>query len=112
MTAFLVTLRPLTTKSNTINCNSSQVRTVLQKEVQPEFRHFLSDNAIPWDNLIKATSKRTKKDIGPFEAFTDAAIELASKESMKEKPNPSIIRMGVEASLLRGRLAEMPLCTL
>lgn len=106
MTVCLVTLCPLTTKSNTINCNSSQVRTVSQKEVQPEFRHFLSDNAIPWDNLIKAASKRTKKDIGPFEAFTDAAIELASKESMKEKPNPSIIRMGVEASLLRGRLAE------
>ncbi|MCK4485042.1 MAG: hypothetical protein KAU89_09465, partial [Candidatus Thorarchaeota archaeon] len=77
-----------------------------QKEVQPEFRHFLSDDAIPWDTLIKAANKRTKKDISPFEAFTDVVIELASKESMKEKSNPSVIRMGVEACLLRGRLAE------
>ena len=106
MIACLRTLHTLTTKSNTKNCNSSQVRTVLQKEVQPEFRHFLSDDAIPWDTLIKAASKRAKKDIGPFEAFTDAAIELASKESMKEKSNPSIIRLGVEAGLMRGRLAE------
>ena len=82
------------------------MRTVSQKEVQPEFRHFLSDDAIPWDKLLKAADKRTKKDISSFEAFTDAAIELASKESMKEKSNPSIIRLGVEAGLMRGRLAE------
>jgi tetratricopeptide (TPR) repeat protein len=89
-----------------MNRNIFQVRTVLQKDVQPEFKHFLSDDAIPWDKLLKAADKRTKKDITPFEAFTDAAIELASKESMKEKSNPSIIRLGVEAGLLRGRLAE------
>ncbi|MHA1484819.1 MAG: tetratricopeptide repeat protein [Candidatus Thorarchaeota archaeon] len=80
--------------------------TVSQKEVQPEFRHFLSDDAIPWDNLIKAAGKRTKKDVSSFEAFTDVVIDLASKESMKEKSNPSILRMGAEAGLLRGRLAE------
>ncbi len=106
MTACLEILRTLTTKSKTKNCNSFQVRTVKQKEVQPEFRHFLGDDTIPWDNLIKAASKRTKKDVSPFEAFTDAAIELASKESMKKKSNPSIIRLGVEAGLLRGRIAE------
>ena len=79
---------------------------MLQKEVQPEFRHLLSDDAIPWDNLIKAARKRTKKDVSPYEAFTDVAIELASKESMKEESNSSILRMGTEAGLLRGRLAE------
>jgi len=102
----LATLRTLTTKPNTMNCNIFQVPTVSQKEVQPEFRHFLSDDAIPWDNLIKAAGKRTKKDVSSFEAFTDVVIDLASKESMKEKSNPSILRMGAEAGLLRGRLAE------
>ncbi|MHA2209680.1 MAG: tetratricopeptide repeat protein [Candidatus Thorarchaeota archaeon] len=69
-----------------------------------EFTHLISEDSIPWESIIKASKKKTKKT--PFEAFTDAAISFASKETMKDEPKPMIIALGVEACLNRGRMEE------
>jgi tetratricopeptide (TPR) repeat protein len=63
------------------------------------------EEAIPWATIMRVTKKNQKK-MSFFEAFTDAAIEQASKEIAKKRPKDITIRLGVEASLTRGRMAE------
>ncbi len=75
------------------------------KTIPPEFHFMLERDSIPWKNIRKEALKREKKGKSRFEAFTDAVIDLASKESMKS-PNEDIIELGVQACLFRGRLAE------
>jgi hypothetical protein len=75
-----------------------------RRGVPPEFTHLISEKSIPWESIIKASKKKTKKT--SFEAFTDAAISFASKETMNDEPNPMIITLGVEACLDRGRMEE------
>ncbi|MEM2143503.1 MAG: tetratricopeptide repeat protein [Candidatus Thorarchaeota archaeon] len=77
------------------------------EEAPPEFDRYLADEDIPWTEIAVVTAKAKQRGAkNHFEAFTDAVIEIASKETMKPQPNPSIIAMGVEACLMRGRLSE------
>ncbi|MHA1933950.1 MAG: tetratricopeptide repeat protein [Candidatus Thorarchaeota archaeon] len=77
-----------------------------KKEVPPEFTHLMSVDSINWDLIVEEATKRDKKGEAYFAAFTDIIIDRATKESMKEKPDSDIIRVGVQACLTRGRLAE------
>ena len=77
-----------------------------KRQVPPEFKHLANITAIPWDTIFDATSKKEGKGLSHFEAFTDTVIEIASKESMKKKPEPSTIKLGLEASLTRGRMTD------
>ncbi|NHJ13150.1 MAG: tetratricopeptide repeat protein [Candidatus Thorarchaeota archaeon] len=76
-----------------------------RRSIPSEFEHLSDSEAIPWTTLMRIT-KRNEKKMSPFEAFTDAAIEIASKEVTKKTPNDTTIRLGVEACLTRGRIAE------
>lgn len=75
-------------------------------DVPPEFSHLIKRESIPWKDLIKDAKERMKEDAKYFKAFTDAAIDLATKESMKENPDPALIILGMEACIGRGRFAE------
>lgn len=66
----------------------------------------MDDEDIPWASILKAYGKHKKKTVSPFAAFTDVVIDIASKETLKKNPNPSLIRLGVEACLTRGRMTE------
>ncbi|MFW9788565.1 MAG: tetratricopeptide repeat protein [Candidatus Thorarchaeota archaeon] len=77
-----------------------------KKIVPSEFISLLDDNQIPWDEIVESVKNRRKKGTKSFEVFTDVAVDLATKESMKENPNPSILALGLHACLVRGRLAE------
>ncbi len=74
-------------------------------DVPPEFSHFVGEREIPWDE-IDLLINRSGEGRTPFEVFTDVVIELASRESMKNSPSQALISLGMEASLIRGRLAE------
>jgi tetratricopeptide (TPR) repeat protein len=66
----------------------------------------MDDKSIPWSSILKAFDKHKKKSVSPFAAFTDIVIDMASKEAMKDNPNPTLIQLGVEACLARGRMTE------
>jgi tetratricopeptide (TPR) repeat protein len=76
------------------------------KKVPPEFASLLSDDQIPWEDIAASAKSKRKKGVSSFEVFTDIAISLATKESMKDNPNQSILVLGLHACLVRGRLAE------
>ena len=71
-----------------------------------EFASLLDDDQIPWDAILESVKKKQKKGQKKFEGFTDVAVDLAMKESMKKEPNSSVIVLGLQACLVRGRLAE------
>ena len=64
-----------------------------KQQVPPEFKHMADRAIIPWDNIFDAATKRIENGLSHFEAFTDTVIEIASKESMKKTPEPSIIKL-------------------
>ncbi len=74
--------------------------------VPPEFRHLVNESGVPWERLAEETEKRVASGKSEFEAFTDAAIDIASRECMGERPDVAVLRLGMEAALNRGRLAE------
>jgi tetratricopeptide (TPR) repeat protein len=74
--------------------------------VPPEFTSFLEDEEIPWERIIESSKKRRKKKVKLINAFTDAVVEIASKESMKKRPSSNVLALGLHACLVRGRLAE------
>ncbi len=76
------------------------------KELPTEFAMLFDDRMVPWEEIIERVRKQRKQGMNSFEVFTDVVIDLATKESMKEKPNPSILVLGLHACLVRGRLAE------
>ncbi|MHA2321250.1 MAG: tetratricopeptide repeat protein [Candidatus Thorarchaeota archaeon] len=76
------------------------------KKVPSEFVGLFEDNQIPWDEIIERAKKKRKKSTSYFEVFTDVVVDLATKESMKEDSNSSILVLGLQACLVRGRLAE------
>lgn len=77
-----------------------------RKSVPPEFTSLLDDEEIPWDDIIEQSKKRRKKKVKLIEAFTDTSVEFATKESMKAQPSSSILVLGLQACLVRGRMAE------
>jgi tetratricopeptide (TPR) repeat protein len=79
---------------------------VSTKKVPSEFVGLFEDNQIPWDEIIERAKKKRKKSTSYFEVFTDVVVDLATKESMKEDSNSSILVLGLQACLVRGRLAE------
>ncbi len=82
------------------------VRVLTGTEVPPEFIHLRDSEDIPWENISSATKVKTEQGMDYFAAFTDAVIDLATKESMKEAPVDAIIVLGIQACLIRGRHAE------
>ena len=76
------------------------------KSVPTEFTTFIDDDRIPWSTIIEHVKKKQKRGRKSFEVFTDVAVDLATKESMKDNPIPSILVLGLQACLVRGRLAE------
>jgi len=79
---------------------------VTVQEVPPEFIHMRSRPGIPWDEIIKTAEGRAKGGQDSFAAFTDAVIDIGTKECMKEIQSDDIIALGVQACLTRGRLPE------
>ena len=77
-----------------------------RKSVPPEFISLLEDEEIPWEEIIETSKKRQKKKFRLIEAFTDTAVELATKESMKTDPRSGVLTLGLHACLVRGRMAE------
>ncbi|RLI49312.1 MAG: hypothetical protein DRO73_06770, partial [Candidatus Thorarchaeota archaeon] len=75
-------------------------------DIPPEFEHFADDPAIPWEDILREAERRTDGK-SAYVALTDVAIELASRESMKKSPNRSLLALGVEAALIRGRLTDV-----
>ncbi|MGQ4871142.1 MAG: tetratricopeptide repeat protein [Candidatus Thorarchaeota archaeon] len=75
-------------------------------DIPPEFEHFADDPAIPWEDILREAERRTDGK-SAYVALTDMAIELASHESMKKNPNKSLLALGVEAALIRGRLTDV-----
>lgn len=76
-----------------------------RRNIPPEFDHLSDNERIPWTTLMRI-SERNEKSMTPFEAFTDAAIEIASKEVTRKNPDATVIHLGVEACLTRGRISE------
>ncbi|MGY5875718.1 MAG: tetratricopeptide repeat protein, partial [Candidatus Thorarchaeota archaeon] len=76
------------------------------KDVPPEFGHFLEESMIPWEDILKSATQEEKEGKSRFSAFTDVVIDIATKESMKESAKSEIIRLGLEAALVRGKLAQ------
>ncbi len=77
------------------------------KDIPPEFAHYAGSQGVPWDEILASAKKRgRRKGSNSFEAFTSAVIEAASEASMKEPSSTSMIAMGMEACLIRGRLPE------
>ncbi len=71
-----------------------------------EFDSYRAEMTIPWEDIVTKIEKSMKKDTDPFQAITNSVASLATKESMKETPNPRVIAVGMHACLIRGRLAE------
>jgi tetratricopeptide (TPR) repeat protein len=65
-----------------------------------------SRSGIPWGDINKDVQSRVSEGQDYFASFTDAVIDLATKECMKEEQSDDIIALGVQACLTRGRLAE------
>jgi len=82
------------------------VEIVRKKFVPAEFDSYSEDESIPWNEIVSEIEKPEKKGIDSIQAITNAVAKIASKESMKDNPNPRIIAAGIHASLIRGRLAE------
>jgi len=82
------------------------VGTLSKKLVPSEFDIYRDERTIPWDDIVSKIEKSIKKDTNPFHAITNSVASLATKESMKENPNPRVIAVGMHACLIRGRLAE------
>lgn len=79
----------------------------LSKNIVPsEFDIYRDEKSIPWDEIVSNVEKSLKKDVDSFQAITNTVTNLATKESMKDNPNPRMIAVGVHACLIRGRLAE------
>ncbi|UCE11561.1 MAG: tetratricopeptide repeat protein [Candidatus Thorarchaeota archaeon] len=78
----------------------------MKGKVPSELVYLVERETIPWARLIKEAEKKSGKDVSYYEAFTDLAVELATKECMKESPDPAIITLGMKACLDRGRIAE------
>jgi tetratricopeptide (TPR) repeat protein len=76
------------------------------QNIPSEFTNLLDDNQIPWAEIIEDVKKRPKKGVSFFQIFTDVVVDLATKESMKDNPNQSILVLGIQACLVRGRLVE------
>ncbi len=74
--------------------------------IPPEFADMKDRSGVPWEEIHKKYGERKLQGEPAFSAFTDIVIEIASKESMKENPDPSILSLGMKACLTRGRLAE------
>ena len=77
-----------------------------RKGVPPEFTSLLEDEEIPWEEIIETSKKRQRKKVKLIEAFTDTAVELATKESMKTDPRSGVLTLGLHSCLVRGRMAE------
>jgi tetratricopeptide (TPR) repeat protein len=86
--------------------NKMCVGTLSRKLVPSEFDNYSDDESIPWVEIVTEAEKMQKKGIDLFQAITNTVAKIASKESMKEQPNPRIIAAGIHACLIRGRLAE------
>ncbi|MBE0525439.1 MAG: tetratricopeptide repeat protein, partial [Candidatus Thorarchaeota archaeon] len=79
----------------------------MSKNIVPsEFDIYRDEKSIPWDEIVSNVEKSLKKDVDSFQAITNTVTNLATKESMKDNPNPRMIAVGVHACLIRGRLAE------
>ncbi|NWF96238.1 MAG: hypothetical protein HXY34_08845, partial [Candidatus Thorarchaeota archaeon] len=76
-------------------------------EIPAEFTHFEGASDVPWDEIAELIKKKARsKGVGKFQAFTDAVIEVASAESMKTEPNETVLALGMEVCLVRGRFPE------
>ncbi len=80
--------------------------TLSRKFVPSEFDSYSEDETIPWDEIVSESDRIQKKGTDSFQAITNTVAKIATKESMKEHPNPRIIAAGIHACLIRGRLAE------
>ena len=77
-----------------------------KKFVPAEFDSYKEEEAIPWKEISSEIKKTEKTGVDSIQAITNAVAKIASKESMKDNPNPRIIAAGIHACLIRGRLAE------
>jgi tetratricopeptide (TPR) repeat protein len=82
------------------------VGTLSRKLVPSEFDSYKEEISIPWDEIVSKVETSLKKDGNSFHAITNSVASLATKESMKDDPNPRVIAVGMHACLIRGRLAE------
>jgi len=82
------------------------VGTLSRKLVPSEFDIYREEKAIPWDEIVSKVDKSLKRDGNSFHAITNSVASLATKESMRDNPNPRVIAVGMHACLIRGRLAE------
>lgn len=80
--------------------------TLSKKLVPSEFDNYSEEKAIPWDEIVSRVEKGLKKDGNSFHAITNSVASLATKESMRNNPNPRVIAVGMHACLIRGRLSE------
>ncbi|MHA2262385.1 MAG: tetratricopeptide repeat protein [Candidatus Thorarchaeota archaeon] len=78
----------------------------MTKKVPSEFAYLTDRKTIPWDALVKDAEERSGKEVTFYEAFTDLTVELATKECMKESPDPAVIALGLKSCVDRGRIAE------
>jgi tetratricopeptide (TPR) repeat protein len=79
---------------------------VTAKSLPPELSQYSETSSIPWGEILGLGKSRMKKGSSEIEAVTDAIIEFATKESMKDEPDAKVIAVGLHAALIRGRLAE------
>jgi tetratricopeptide (TPR) repeat protein len=77
-----------------------------RRGLPPELIDYQKSESIPWKEIGKLSSRKRKKGASEIEAITDAVIEFARKESMKDNPEPKTISAGLHASLIRGRLPD------
>jgi tetratricopeptide (TPR) repeat protein len=82
------------------------VGTLSRKVVPSEFDSYIEDESIPWDEISSEANTMEKEGIDSFQAITNTIAKIASKESMKDQPNPRVIAAGIHACLIRGRIAE------
>ncbi|MHA1772370.1 MAG: tetratricopeptide repeat protein [Candidatus Thorarchaeota archaeon] len=75
--------------------------------IPQEFAHYKDNPDIPWKDFMKVVEKKLEFEDNEYIAFTDTAIDFATNESMKENQNTALLSLGVEAALVRGRLAEV-----
>ncbi len=75
-------------------------------DVPPEFIGFKDCPSIPWDEISRRIKTKKQTEQKYFEAFTDAAIDIATRECMNDSPEEDILVFGLQACLTRGRLAE------
>lgn len=74
--------------------------------IPAEFRHLIDEDSISWERILDRARRKESEEQDWFEAFTDVVVDEASKECMKETPDPSLIALGLQACLTRGRMAE------